>query len=147
MHCLTWTSGTTGHKILHCILLIHTSTKLVCLASLTVTTAWTSSINFCFSSSSNCMYHLASRVFPARFWMRMKRIYVMEIKKKKKRHLLLKSQLRKLSEMPNIFQKRIAILNIYYQVYLHLFGIYLPLYDYDNSLNKPGSISFSTLLR
>lgn len=83
-------STTTGHKILHytCILLIHTSTKLVCLASLTVTTAWTSSINFCFSSSSNCMYHLASRVFPARFWMRIKRIYVMG-GKKGKRHLWL----------------------------------------------------------
>lgn len=51
-----------------------TSTKLVCLASRTVTTAWTSSISFCFSSSSNCMYHLASLVFPARFWMRIKRI-------------------------------------------------------------------------
>lgn len=51
-----------------------TSTKLVCLASRTVTTACTSSISFCFSSSSNCMYHLARRVFPARFWIRMKRI-------------------------------------------------------------------------
>lgn len=109
MHHLTWTSGTTGHKILHCKLLIHTSTKLVCLASLTVTTAWTSSINFCFSSSSNCMYHLASRVFPARFWMRMKRIYVMggEKKGKKKKTFVInqKSQLRKVSEMPNIYKK------------------------------------------
>lgn len=61
----------------------HTSTKLVCLASLTVTTACTSSINFCFSSSSNCMYHLASRVFPARFWMRIKRICKKQDKKKK----------------------------------------------------------------
>ena len=52
-----------------------TSTKLVCLASRTVTTACTSSISFCFSSSSNCMYHLARRVLPARFWMRMKRIW------------------------------------------------------------------------
>lgn len=52
-----------------------TSTKLVCLASRTVTTAWTSSMSFCFSSSSNCIYHLASLVFPARFWIRMKRIY------------------------------------------------------------------------
>lgn len=52
-----------------------TSTKLVCLASLTVTTACTSSINFCFSSSSKCMYHLASLVFPARFWIRINRIY------------------------------------------------------------------------
>ena len=51
-----------------------TSTKLVCLASLTVTTACTSSISFCFSSSSNCMYHLARRVLPARFWIRMNRI-------------------------------------------------------------------------
>lgn len=59
---------------LHIILHNHTSTKLVCLASRTVTTACTSSINFCFSSSSNCMYHLANRVFPARFWIRMKRI-------------------------------------------------------------------------
>lgn len=52
-----------------------TSTKLVCLASRTVTTACTSSISFCFSSSSNCMYHLARRVLPALFWMRMKRIW------------------------------------------------------------------------
>ena len=44
-----------------------TATKLVCFASLTVTKAWTSSINFCFSSSSKCMYHLARRVLPARF--------------------------------------------------------------------------------
>lgn len=51
-----------------------TSTKLVCLASRTVTTAWTSSISFCFSSSSKFMYHLASLVFPALFWIRMKRI-------------------------------------------------------------------------
>ena len=51
-----------------------TSTKFVCLASLTVTTAWTSSINFYFSSSSKCMYHLASRVLPARFWIKMNRI-------------------------------------------------------------------------
>ena len=52
----------------------YTSTKLVCLASLTVTTACTSSISFCFSSSSKCIYHLANRVFPARFWINMKRI-------------------------------------------------------------------------
>lgn len=51
-----------------------TSTKFVCLASRTVTKAWTSSINFCFSSSSKFIYHLASRVFPARFWIKMKRI-------------------------------------------------------------------------
>lgn len=54
---------------------LFTSTKLVCLASLTVTTAWTSSINFCFSSSSKCMYHFASLVFPARFWIRINLIY------------------------------------------------------------------------
>ena len=36
------------------------STKLVCFWSRTVTTAWTSSISFCFSSSSKFMYHLAS---------------------------------------------------------------------------------------
>lgn len=52
-----------------------TSTKLVCFASRTVTTAWTSSISFCFSSSSKFMYHFANRVLPARFWIRMKRIY------------------------------------------------------------------------
>lgn len=51
-----------------------TSTKFVCLASRTVTTAWTSSISFCFSSSSKFIYHLANLVFPARFWIRMKRI-------------------------------------------------------------------------
>lgn len=51
-----------------------TSTKFVCFASLTVTTAWTSSINFCFSSSSKFMYHFASLVFPALFWIRMNRI-------------------------------------------------------------------------
>ena len=57
------------------LLLVLTSTKLVCLASLTVTRACTSSMSFCFSSSSNDMYHLASRVLPARFWIRMKRIW------------------------------------------------------------------------
>lgn len=51
-----------------------TSTKLVCLASRTVTTAWTSSMSFCFSSSSKFMYHFASRVLPARFCIKMKRI-------------------------------------------------------------------------
>lgn len=51
-----------------------TSTKLVCFASLTVTTACTSSMSFCFSSSSKFMYHLAKRVLPARFCIRMKRI-------------------------------------------------------------------------
>ena len=54
---------------------MRTSTKLVCLASRTVTTAWTSSISFCFSSSSKCMYHLAKRVLPARFWIKINRIY------------------------------------------------------------------------
>lgn len=52
-----------------------TATKLVCLASLTVTMECTSSISFCFSSSSKGMYHLARRVFPARFWIRIKRIW------------------------------------------------------------------------
>lgn len=47
----------------------------MCLASLTVTTAWTSSISFCFSSSSKFMYHFASRVFPALFWIKMNRIW------------------------------------------------------------------------
>lgn len=47
--------------------------------------------------------------------------------------------------MPNIL--KIAIVNIYYQLDLHLLGIYLPLYDYENGLNKPGSVSFSSLLR
>lgn len=51
-----------------------TSTKLVCLASRTVTTACTSSISFCFSSSSKFMYHLARRVLPARFCMSINRI-------------------------------------------------------------------------
>ena len=51
-----------------------TSTKLVCLASLTVTTACTSSMSFCFSSSSKFMYHLASLVLPALFWIRINRI-------------------------------------------------------------------------
>merc|ERR1711997_93703 len=45
------------------------STKFVCFASRTVTTACTSSISFCFSSSSKFMYHLASLVFPALFWI------------------------------------------------------------------------------
>lgn len=53
---------------------IVTSTKLVCFASRTVTTACTSSISFCFSSSSKFMYHLARRVLPARFCINMKRI-------------------------------------------------------------------------
>ena len=53
-----------------------TATKLVCLASRTVTMACTSSISFCFSSSSKCIYHLARRVLPARFWIKMKRICV-----------------------------------------------------------------------
>ena len=70
-------------RLLHCYIRtipwnqetwLYTSTKFVCLASLTVTTACTSSINFCFSSSSKFIYHLASRVFPARFWIRMNRI-------------------------------------------------------------------------
>lgn len=52
-----------------------TSTKLVCLASRTVTTACTSSISFCFSSSSKFMYHLARRVLPARFCMSINRIW------------------------------------------------------------------------
>ena len=52
-----------------------TSTKFVCFASLTVTRAWTSSISFCFSSSSKFMYHFARRVFPARFWIKINRIY------------------------------------------------------------------------
>lgn len=52
-----------------------TSTKFVCLASRTVTTACTSSINFCFSSSSKFMYHLANRVLPARFCIKIKRIW------------------------------------------------------------------------
>lgn len=52
-----------------------TSTKLVCLASRTVTTAWTSSISFCFSSSSKFMYHFASLVLPALFWIKMNRIW------------------------------------------------------------------------
>ena len=51
-----------------------TATKLVCLASLTVTMECTSSISFCFSSSSKCMYHLARRVLPALFWIKMNRI-------------------------------------------------------------------------
>ncbi len=54
----------------------------MCFASRTVTNAWTSSISFCFSSSSKWTYHLASRVFPARFWIKMKRI----CKKEQKYH-------------------------------------------------------------
>ena len=78
-----------------------TSTKFVCVWFRTETIAWTSSINFCFSSSSKVMYliewlhpepckeqkpnngtkttndisnHFARRVFPARFWISIKRI-------------------------------------------------------------------------
>ncbi len=36
-----------------------------------VTSACTSSMSFCFSSASKLLYHLARRVFPARFWIRM----------------------------------------------------------------------------
>lgn len=59
---------------MYIIFKIKTSTKFVCLASLTVTTAWTSSISFCFSSSSKFMYHFARRVLPALFWIRINRI-------------------------------------------------------------------------
>ena len=38
---------------------------------LPVTRAWTSSISFCFSSASKLLYHLASRVLPARFWIKI----------------------------------------------------------------------------
>lgn len=64
-----------------------TSTKLVCLASLTVTTAWTSSISFCFSSSSKFIYHLANLVFPALFWINMN--LICELKQKGDINLLI----------------------------------------------------------
>ena len=62
------------HAVWTILFSLHTSTKLVCLASLTVTRAWTSSMSFCFSSSSKFMYHFASLVLPARFWIKMNRI-------------------------------------------------------------------------
>lgn len=49
--------------------------KVGVLASLTVTlVACTSSINFGFSLSSNCMYYLTRCVLPTRIWMGMKQI-------------------------------------------------------------------------
>ena len=36
-----------------------------------VTRACTSSISFCFSSASKLLYHFARRVFPARFWIKI----------------------------------------------------------------------------
>ena len=83
------------------------STKFVCFASLTVTMEWTlidhyhpldykitymcintSSISFCFSSSSKWMYHLASLVFPARFCTKCMHIYMIKWPKRVVKHAI-----------------------------------------------------------
>ena len=48
---------------------------------LPVTRAWTSSISFCFSSASKLLYHFASLVFPARFWISMNLIGIINAEK------------------------------------------------------------------
>lgn len=65
--------------------IVKNGTYFVCLASRTVTKEWTSSINFCFSSSWKFINHLARRVLPARFWIRMKRI-ILEVEGKERKH-------------------------------------------------------------